>query len=209
MAPSMNQPKSTSTPSDFLGVNTSVRQAISQSANAREDSRVTRLRRTLEALLLSARSHPPADATAFNQLLETVLEAVMLAAEAPMGNLQLRDEQTGALVIRVHRGFKTDFLRFFNAVHDGEAACGAAFAKGGPEIVENVAVSPLYSPGARQAMLTAEARAVQSLALVANGRKLGVVSVHYETPGIAGRSREAFAAAAPLIAQVVATGLPD
>jgi GAF domain-containing protein len=99
------------------------------------------------------------------------------------------------------------FLHFFGQVSEGAAACGYAFAKGEPQVVEDVASSPLFSSAARQVMLEDHALAVQSLALVTPAGKLGVVSVHYAAPGIPAHRREAFANSAPLIARLVEAGL--
>lgn len=183
-------------------------EAISQSVVARESSRATRLDRTLRTLLDLTRSNPPQNETQLDHLLATILDALMVATEAPMGNLQLFDPTSRSLRIRVHRGFASAFLTFFDSVHAG-AACSVAFAKGAPEIVDDVATSPLFTPESRRAMLEARALSVQSLALIAGNRKLGVVSVHYRSQGVPVLQREAFASAAALIAQVVAAGMPE
>jgi GAF domain-containing protein len=183
------------------------REIIAQSVVMRESSRAARLHRTLEMLLSLTESNPPATTAAQDQLLATILDALLLATEAPMGNLQLFDPATQVLRIRVQRGFSPAFLKFFDQVHEGSCACGCAFAKGQPEVVDDVASSPLFSAAARQAILDDHARAVQSLALVTPARKFGVVSVHYPTPGIPSHKREAFANAAPLVARLVEAGL--
>lgn len=180
--------------------------AISQSMVGRARSRAQRLHRTLETMLEVTRSNPPATPAALDQLLGTILDALLIATEAPMGNLQLYDPASDSLRIRAHRGFKPAFLHFFDHVHDG-AACGAAFASGQPEVVDDVATSTLYTPQSRQAMLDAYARAVQSIALITGRKKLGVVSVHYPAVGIPSHKREAFASAAPLITRLVEAGL--
>jgi len=186
---------------------TAARQAIAQSVVTRESSRATRLHRTLETLLSLTQFNPPATTAALDQLLATILDALLLATEAPKGNLQLFDPVVQALRIRAQRGFSPAFLEFFDQVHEGSAACGTAFAKGQPEVVDDVATSPLFSPSARQALLDDGVQAVQSLALVTSVGKLGVVSVHYTSPGIPAHKREAFANAAPLIARLVEAGL--
>ena len=184
-----------------------VRESIAQSVVTRESSRAARLLRTLETLLVLTRSNPPVTTIELDHLLATILDALLLATEASKGNLQLYDPATQSLHIRVQRGFSPEFLRFFSRVDEETAACGAAFAKGGPEVVEEVATSALFSPAACQAMLDEDARAVQSLALVTSVGKLGVVSVHYPHPGIPPHRREAFANSAPLVASLVEAGL--
>jgi GAF domain-containing protein len=182
------------------------RDVIAQSVVARESSRALRLHRTLETMLELTRSNPPATSAALDNLLDTILGALLIATEAPMGNIQLFDPVTQRLRIRAHRGFKPVFLNFFAEVHDG-AACASAFANGRPEVVDDVATSPLFTPASRRAVLDAGVRAVQSLALTAGDRKLGVVSIHYGAAGISAPRREAFAAAAPLVARVVEAAL--
>ena len=184
-----------------------VRESIAQSVVTRESSRAARLQRTLETLLSLTAYKPPTTPSAFDHLLSTILDALLLATEASKGNLQLFDPVAQALTIRAHRGFSPAFLQFFSQVHDGSAACGCAFAKGEPEVVDDVASSPLFSPAARQVMLDDHARAVQSLVLVTSVGKLGVVSVHYSHPGIPAHRREAFANSAPLVARLVEAGL--
>ena len=184
-----------------------VRESIAQSVVTRESSRAARLQRTLETLLSLTESNPPTTPTDFDHLLSTILDALLLATEASKGNLQLFDPVAQALIIRVHRGFSPAFLQFFSQVHDSSAACGCAFAKGEPQVVDDVTSSPLFSPDARQVMFDEDARAVQSLVLVTPAGKLGVVSVHYAHPGIPTHRREAFANSAPLVARLVEAGL--
>lgn len=182
------------------------RDAVAQSALARESSRALRLHRTLETMLDVTRSNPPASPAALDHFLGTILDALLVSAQAPMGNLQLFDPASRRLRIRAHRGFHAPFLQFFAEIHDG-AACTSAFTKGEPVVVDDVATSDLFTPESRQVVLAAGVRAVQSLALTAGDKKLGVVSIHYPVPGISARQREAFASAASLVARLVEAGL--
>src|SRR5204863_4948984 len=86
--------------------------------------------------------------------------------------------------IVVQRGFEAPFLDYFNAVHDGEAACGTAMRYGARLIVDDVATSPVFAGNpALEVMLGAGALAVQSTPLVSrSGRVLGMFSTHYHTP---------------------------
>lgn len=183
-----------------------LRNVIAQSAEVREASRSQRLQRMLQALLDTTQANPPATVAAFDQLLGSVLDAVMIATEAHMGNLQLIDANSQSLRIRVHRGFSPAFLQFFNSVHSGAFACGTAFAQGGPVVVEDVSTSPLFEGDALRQMTAANIKGVQSLALVHEGTPLGVISVHYHAGGVPARSRETFASTATLIAAIVAAG---
>jgi GAF domain-containing protein len=132
----------------------------------------------------------------------------MAATEAHMGNLQLSDPQTRTLKIQVHRGFTEGFLLHFDSIPEDAAACGAAFQQGGPVVVDDITRSPLFSVESRKALIAAGVAAVQSLALIDDGQKLGCVSVHYRQPGIPQFSREAFASTARLTAQIVAASQP-
>ena len=136
-------------------------------------------------------------------MLPQILDAVMAATDAPMGNIQLVERD--ALRIRAHAGFAADFLGFFAEVRDAHSACGVAFQSGAPIVVENVEQSEIYSEPARRAMLNAGARAVQSLALTGpRAQQLGVISVHYSSHGISRVRQEAFAACGDHIARTVA-----
>jgi hypothetical protein len=186
------------------GIALGPRDAIAQSVEARESSRLQRLHRTLTALLNTTRVNPPTSAPAFDQLLGSILDAVMIASEAHKGNLQLVDPDTDSLRIRVHRGFSQEFLRFFNAVQHDSFVCGTSFARGTPVVVEDVDASGLFEGDSLALMKAANINAVQSLALIHQGRKLGVISVHYHFRGIPLRSREMFASTSTLIAEIVA-----
>ena len=117
------------------------------------------------------------------ELLGEILDAGIEITAADMGNIQLLDD-AGRLGIVAHRGFDAPFLEFFDEVHDGLAACGSALQKGERVIVEDVASSPVFAgTPALDAMLAAEARAVQSTPLVSrSGKVLGMFSTHYRRP---------------------------
>ena len=113
-------------------------------------------------------------------LLDHLLEAVMTLTAADRGNIQLLNPRTEALEIVAHRGFDSEFLEFFGEVHDAGTACGVAMRQRECVIVEDVAAHPIFAGRAREVMLRAGARAVQSTPLVApSGGLLGVVSTHY------------------------------
>ena len=82
------------------------------------------------------------------------------------------------------RNFDQPFLDFFNEVHDGQAACGAALRQGGRVVIEDVAGSEIYDEAARKTMLDAQALGVQSTPLVTrSGEILGMFSTHYARAG--------------------------
>jgi PAS domain S-box-containing protein len=117
------------------------------------------------------------------ELLGEILDAGIEVTAADMGNIQLLDE-AGRLAIVAQRGFDVPFLEFFGSVHEGLAACGSALQKGERVIVEDISRSPVFAgTPALDAMLTAEARAVQSTPLVSrSGKVLGMFSTHYRRP---------------------------
>jgi PAS domain S-box-containing protein len=117
------------------------------------------------------------------QLLSEILDAAMAMTGADMGNIQLLDESSGVLAIKVQHGFDQAFLDFFARVHGEQAACGTALARGERIIVEDVCRSPIFAgTPALGVMLAAGARAVQSTPMVASsGRLVGVFSTHYRS----------------------------
>jgi PAS domain S-box-containing protein len=117
----------------------------------------------------------------FSQLLKEILDAAIDISHADMGNIQLLDGD--ALKLVAHRAFQPPFLEVFQIVRDCGTACGAALAKGKRVIVEDVAASALHSTQAREALLAAGVRAVQSTPLISHsGRVLGIFSTHYRVP---------------------------
>jgi PAS domain-containing protein len=118
----------------------------------------------------------------FSTLLHDIIDAAIEITEADMGNIQLLKD--GALKIVAQRGGGAPFLDFFDMVHEGQAASGAARQKGERVIVEDVANSHIFAgTPALEVMLAAGARAVQSTPLVSrSGHVLGMFSTHYRAP---------------------------
>lgn len=173
--------------------------------HSRELARLTRLRLRLEAMAASLRARPGTGAPP--GLLAEILDEVMAAAGAPRGNIQLADRRSGALRIHAQRGFDRPFLDFFDVVHEGEAACGAALQQTVPVVVEDVETSALFTAPSRTVMRNARAAAVQSIALVTAERNVGVISVHYPDSGISASRQAVLAVLAPPIAKLVDVGL--
>ncbi len=126
---------------------------------------------------------PTADRSAL--LLGALLDGVILATGADMGNVQLLDATTGALYIHAHRGFMRPFLQFFERVeHASDSACGAAAATAERVVVPDVCRSPMFDNiEALDVLLAAEVRAVQSSPLMSSsGELVGVLSTHYAEP---------------------------
>ncbi|HEY7519914.1 MAG TPA: ATP-binding protein [Methylomirabilota bacterium] len=116
-------------------------------------------------------------------LLLEIVDAAIAVTAANMANIQLLDPDAGTLKIVASRGFDAPFLKFFDTVHDGQAACGTAMRSGERVIIEDVAASPLFAgTPALDVMLAAKALAVQSTPLISrSGRLVGMFSTHYHT----------------------------
>src|SRR5262245_1716088 len=128
---------------------------------------------------LDPQSLKPAE---FQPLLEEVLDATMMLLKADFGNIQLFDPSTGALKIVAHRGFKQDFLDYFNNVHEGTGSCGTALKRKERVIVEDVLKEPFFAPHL-EVVASADYRAVQSTPLFSRkGEPLGMLSTHFRRP---------------------------
>jgi GAF domain-containing protein len=148
--------------------------------------RIRRSQRTLES------SHErvvrflqqPFDQESRSAMLESALDAAIEATHAQKGNVQLKTAE--GLRIVAQRGFSARFLEFFACVTTAHCACGTALSAGARVIVNDVSSDPIFvGTEALQVMQGAGARAVQSTPIVAtSGEVLGMVSTHYELPGI-------------------------
>lgn len=137
----------------------------------------------------------------------SAVEAALTASGADMGSVHLRDPVTGALHIVAERGFGRPFLAFFETVHDGDSACGAAMLAGRPVWVPDVATSAIYrDTPALEVMRAAGSRAVASVpALSAGGSVVAVVSAHCRRPTAwSGEQCERLAGVAATAAQLLA-----
>jgi GAF domain-containing protein len=114
-----------------------------------------------------------------------MLDGVIMATGADMGNVQLLDQTSGSLYIHTQRGFGRRFLEFFERVSDAsESACGAAAASTRRVVVPDVFRSPMFeNVAALEVLLAADVRAVQSTPLMSSsGELVGVLSTHYAEP---------------------------
>lgn len=119
-----------------------------------------------------------------HSLLDEILTAAEAITNADMGNVQLRDDATGALQIQAHHGLSEEFLGFFNRVHENEAAvCGTALARRQRFFVEDVDKSPVFAGTPALQVLKREGiRAVQSTPIVRrDGVLIGMLSTHFKT----------------------------
>src|SRR5262249_10295642 len=96
-------------------------------------------------------------------LLGEVLNAAIEIMHADFGNIQLIDPRALDLKIVVQHGFGPEFLKFFDRVHDGRAACGTALKARRRALVEDVTSDPIFRDSqVIEVLLAARVRAVQS-----------------------------------------------
>ncbi len=190
----------------FARITNQAREAIDAARDTQESTRATRRRLRLQGLILSWRRRPSPQPAVESERLALILDAVRSEADAPMGNIQVFAD--GALRIRTASStLPPAFLAHFAEVRTGESACGAAFRDAAPVIVDDVSTSPLFGAPDRDVLLATGIRACQSLALVRDGRKLGVISLHYREAHIPPRRQVAFTSLAPDIAEAVSLAL--
>jgi PAS domain S-box-containing protein len=121
----------------------------------------------------------------FEQCLDEIVVAAVAVTGADMGNIQLLDDESGALRIAAQRGFAESFLNFFACVSEAEAlACGVSLRSAGRVIVEDVTRSEIFAGRpSLYALLEAGVSAAQSTPLVSSsGRVFGLISTHFRTP---------------------------
>jgi len=128
------------------------------------------------------------DDSCITALLGDALDVLLMVTDAPLGNIQLLNQRTGMLRIVAQQGFRREFLDFFAEVPAHGSACGTALRRRRRVIVPDVLIDPAFTEDTRRAMLSANARAVQSTPLVGlTGKVLGVVSTHYREPRVASK----------------------
>jgi hypothetical protein len=117
-------------------------------------------------------------------VLGEIVDAAIALTHANMGNIQLFDAQSGSLRIAAYRGFDQPFLDFWNAVAEGQGACGTAMRNAQRVIAEDVAQSPIFvGTPALKVQLDAGVRAVQSTPLFGHlGDFIGMLSTHWHVP---------------------------
>jgi PAS domain S-box-containing protein len=115
--------------------------------------------------------------------LDDVLQNAIQTSRADFGNIQLYNQDKGALEIIVHRGFRQDFLDYFRTVRvDEGSACAQAMKSGERILIEDVQLDPSYERH-RGIAAAAGYRAVQSTPLKsAAGKIVGMLSTHFRQP---------------------------
>lgn len=111
-----------------------------------------------------------------------LLASAIEASNADAGTVQLLDSSSQVLRIAAQSGFEKDFLEYFETVRCGDGCvCGAAMSRGARVLVTDVAADPLLQLGAREVLLRAGLRSVQSTPLLdASGVFIGMLSTHYK-----------------------------
>jgi PAS domain S-box-containing protein len=119
-------------------------------------------------------------------LLEHVMDTAIAisGADLGMGNIRLRDPESGALRIVAQRGFRREFLEFFALTTEDVGSWGTAMRSLERTIVEDVTQSPIFAgTPALDVLLAAGVRAVQSTPIFTrSGALVGMLSTHYRTP---------------------------
>jgi PAS domain S-box-containing protein len=112
------------------------------------------------------------------------LDDAIANTQADFGNIQLLDTATGDLRIVAQRGFPQWWLDYWDAVAEGQGACGTALERGEPVIVEDVEHSPIFvGTPALEVQLKAGVRAVHSQPLISRaGVRIGILSIHFREP---------------------------
>ena len=115
--------------------------------------------------------------------LQEVLDATIELNGADKGNVQLFNEETGALEIVAHRGFGREFLDYFREVRsDSDAASGRAMRAGRRVVIPDVMSDAQYASYREIALVTGY-RGVQTTPLMgAGGKLLGMMSTHWAQP---------------------------
>lgn len=117
-------------------------------------------------------------------LMDLAMEAAVSVCASDFATMQLV-QPGGNLKLVANHGFDTPFLDYFDIVNDDTTSCGAALEKRSAVVVSDVAESPIFNTHAPtlKMMLDSGVRACTSTPLLAaNGRMLGMISVHYRNP---------------------------
>jgi PAS domain S-box-containing protein len=115
--------------------------------------------------------------------LDDLLENAILTCQADFGNIQLYNAQIKALEIVAQRGFRQEFLDYFQMVRvDDGSACAQAMQTGRRIVIEDVEKDPAFEPH-RSIAAAADYRSVHSTPLKdRNGSVIGMLSVHFRQP---------------------------
>ncbi len=124
------------------------------------------------------------DAHDVESCLGEILQVAIEISGADKGNIQLIDAEGGKLRLATQSGFEKPFLKFFAVIDDDTSVCGRAMHLQQRVMVEDVTESESFpDPAARQVLVDAGVRAVQSTPLISSGGALlGMINTHFESP---------------------------
>jgi GAF domain-containing protein len=113
-------------------------------------------------------------------VLDCVLDRSLELSGTSFGNVQLINWRSGYLEIKAQRGFRSEFLNFFDRVKvEHGSACARALRYCDTIVIDDIMADEQFSPF-REIVCRAGIRAVQSAPLVSSGgAALGVLSVHF------------------------------
>ena len=113
-------------------------------------------------------------------VLNCVLDRSIELSDAGFGNIQLMDWKAGYLEIKAQRGFREEFMNFFERVKlEGSSACARALRTRESVVIEDIIVDRQFAPCLEIAR-RAGIRAVQSTPLVSSsGALVGILSTHF------------------------------
>jgi GAF domain-containing protein len=113
-------------------------------------------------------------------VLNCVLDQSLELSGTCFGNVQLIDWRSGYLEIKAQRGFRSEFLNFFERVEfDHASACARALRNRNTIVIDDIMADKQFAPY-REIACRAGVRAVLSTPLVSSsGAALGVLSIHF------------------------------
>lgn len=122
--------------------------------------------------------------TDFTRALRKILEVAVAVLKADKGNVLLFEEAENLLRNAISIGFPQDFVDRFPTIHlDAPTACARAFRGQARVVVEDIHRDPDFSKLGGEVCESFGFSAVQSTPLRGrNGRKLGILSTHYDRP---------------------------
>ncbi len=108
-----------------------------------------------------------------------ILHATLTATGASKGLLSVCGEGEPGLTVAASAGFTPEFLALIRCVAPGAGACGSAFQRRTRIVVTDAATDPIFA-AFRQAVQSGRFVSTHSVPLIAGGRPIGVLTVHYE-----------------------------
>lgn len=113
---------------------------------------------------------------------EKALQAALSLVGADRGNIQVRHELTGPLIIAAQSGFDNAFLEYFAVTDDDASACGRAAIRRSQIVIADVDTDAGFAPH-REIADASGFRGVCSTPLLdVRGNVVGALSTHYERP---------------------------